>query len=152
MNTTVFSPRSLLVNRRWTFSIASISCFRLGDHITEQYSTIGRTYTVFLLWFSVCPVLQPCIQRDVSLSNPLELQRTVAVSDCGRYDQDDGERETHQHATRLSWHNHWHWTRSGTDRTSCQLCKCKSYQLFDLGSTVGIGALQPTHNELIYTS
>jgi len=39
------SPFNLLVKRRWTFSIDSMSCFRQGDQMTEQYYTTGRTYT-----------------------------------------------------------------------------------------------------------
>jgi len=41
----VFIPFSFLVKRLCTFSISSISHFKQGDHTTELYSRMGRTYT-----------------------------------------------------------------------------------------------------------
>ena len=47
-------PGSLLVNRLCTFSTASMSCLRCGDHIYELYSKIGLTYAINALTYGQC--------------------------------------------------------------------------------------------------
>ena len=42
----LFIPGRRLVNLRWTFSVESMSFTKCGHQTTEQYSKIGRTYTL----------------------------------------------------------------------------------------------------------